>query len=315
MLSGTNFAKESSIGTQISSFDFEWDQQSERVIINTTNWTEPDEFYTVKPYQIILDFNQAVHVKNLLSSFPKSKAIKSVKLVENPEQKGKPRVIIALKHDMEYEIINVVGKNKTVIEIAKPARALVVTKKLTTVKKNYLSGKTIYLDAGHGGQDDGAQSITNHLEKQFNLDTAKRLERLLKNLGAKVIMSRTVDQSIEKARIVSQIEETHADIYIGIHFNWFRMRSVRGTETYYYNKNSKALAREVHFNLIDGLDQPDRGMRRKMLYTIHHSNIPAIIIEPAYLTNRIDNAKIEDPRFREKIAQALAKAIVSYFKP
>ncbi|HZJ83624.1 MAG TPA: peptidoglycan-binding protein, partial [Clostridia bacterium] len=55
-----------------------------------------------------------------------------------------------------------------------------------------LTGKTIILDAGHGGKDSGATK-NGFYEKNFNIDMAKRLERMLKEAGATVVMTRTND--------------------------------------------------------------------------------------------------------------------------
>ncbi|NLJ67565.1 MAG: hypothetical protein GX340_09720, partial [Clostridiales bacterium] len=59
--------------------------------------------------------------------------------------------------------------------------------------KGQLSGKTIILDPGHGGADSGA-AWNGNLEKNFNLDMALRLKRMLEHAGAKVLMTRTKDE-------------------------------------------------------------------------------------------------------------------------
>ncbi len=299
---------------KITSFEYEWDAYAERVIINTTGWVQPEEFYTFNPHQIILDFNDATYASDIVSAFSRSKDITEVKLIENPEEPGKPRVVIKLKEDMEFEVINVFGKNKTIVEIAKPAEKIEVKLETPTPKKTSLTGKIIFVDAGHGGTETGAISLTGKEEKVLTLDTAKRLETILTKLGAKVIMSRETDVTLEKPNIVKNVEDSRADIYVGIHYNSFRMHEIRGTETYFYNKPSSRLARMVHFGMLTGLSQPDRGVHRKMLYTVHHTDVPAVILEPAYLTNRTDNRKIESARFRDQVAWSIARALNGYFK-
>ena len=60
------------------------------------------------------------------------------------------------------------------------------------VKAGSLKGKTVIIDAGHGGSDSGAVG-SGYKEKNFTLDMAKRLERMLKKAGAEVVMTRTSD--------------------------------------------------------------------------------------------------------------------------
>ncbi len=60
------------------------------------------------------------------------------------------------------------------------------------VKAGSLKGKTVIIDAGHGGSDSGA-TRNGYKEKDFTFDMAKRLEGMLKKAGAEVIMTRSSD--------------------------------------------------------------------------------------------------------------------------
>src|SRR5204863_10050025 len=69
------------------------------------------------------------------------------------------------------------------------------------------TNRTIVIDAGHGGKDSGTKScINNEYEKQYTLDWARRLERLLASQGWKVVMTRTNDTTLPLADRVAVAE-------------------------------------------------------------------------------------------------------------
>src|SRR5699024_11119241 len=66
------------------------------------------------------------------------------------------------------------------------------------IHSSYLTSrqKTIVIDAGHGGSDPGT-SANGIVEKILVLDIAKRVEKLLKNAGYNVIMTRSDDEYVK----------------------------------------------------------------------------------------------------------------------
>ena len=59
-----------------------------------------------------------------------------------------------------------------------------------------ISGKTIIIDAGHGGEDGGAVGEDGTVEKDLNLDVALKLQALLEQQGCTVFMTRSEDISL-----------------------------------------------------------------------------------------------------------------------
>ena len=94
--------------------------------------------------------------------------------------------------------------------------------------------KKIVLDPGHGGKDPGAIGRTTGLrEKTVNLDIAKRLSKLLEAEGIKVVMTRTTDKFIPLDKRVEIANNSGADLFISVHANANRVRSLSGFEIYY----------------------------------------------------------------------------------
>src|ERR1019366_8810456 len=82
------------------------------------------------------------------------------------------------------------------------------------------TNRVIVLDPGHGGKNAGTESVLlNANEKEFSLDWARRLGRLLATNGSQVFLTRTNDSDVALSNRVALAEEHHADLFISLHFN------------------------------------------------------------------------------------------------
>jgi len=96
-----------------------------------------------------------------------------------------------------------------------------------------LSVHRVVLDAGHGGTDPGASSISNVSEKEITLDIQRRLATLLRTNGFDVVSTRNDDRLIplrERARLANG---SASDIFVSIHVNSIPHPNNHGVETYY----------------------------------------------------------------------------------
>jgi len=91
----------------------------------------------------------------------------------------------------------------------------------------------IVIDAGHGGNDPGAIGRSGLREKDVNLDIAKRLSKLLRQEGVETVMTRSGDKFIPLPNRVSIANGSGADLFVSIHSNASRSRSLNGFEVYY----------------------------------------------------------------------------------
>jgi len=94
----------------------------------------------------------------------------------------------------------------------------------------------IVIDPGHGGRDTGTIGPTGLREKDVTLDVSKRLAALLRErLGAEVVLTRTTDKSLSLERRTEIANKALADLFVSVHVNSSRYRSVNGVETFYLN--------------------------------------------------------------------------------
>jgi N-acetylmuramoyl-L-alanine amidase len=197
-----------------------------------------------------------------------------------------------------------------------------------TLSRN-LQDKVIVIDAGHGGQDPGAQ-FGGIKEKDINLDIAFRLKEVLTTKGCKVIMTREEDKDFflpnfvigrmaKRAELNERIRLAtlnNADLFISIHANSFPGGNSYGMETYYHVQSApgKALAERIHTQLRS--IQPDNKRKEKSgdYYLLNHSKMPAVLIEVGFLSNHRELKLLQQDSYKAKIVDAVTQGIETYFK-
>ena len=187
---------------------------------------------------------------------------------------------------------------------------------ITVIKPVTNEQKLVVIDAGHGGVASGAV-YGNLLEKDLNLDIAKRLNELLKKKGVKTYMLREDDSSMgnyERAYIANNL---NAKLYLSIHNNGEENRNYRGTMTLYCPSNSsnsftgKSFAGIIQQAVLASLRTVDRKViGRADLIVLKATTMPAALVEVGYMTNITDRSNLQKTSFRQKAAQALCDSIV-----
>ena len=132
------------------------------------------------------------------------------------------------------------------LELAEPPKAAGTTSrgKRNLTRALGLKVGRVVIDAGHGGHDTGTIGKAGLREKDLVVDIGRRLGELIEtNLGADVIYTRTTDRSVSLKERTKLANDSEADLFISVHANSSRLRSIRGVETYYlsFTTNSWAL--------------------------------------------------------------------------
>lgn len=184
-------------------------------------------------------------------------------------------------------------------------------------KQKPLNGLTIAIDAGHGGtDDDGAIGPTGVKEKDINLDIAKKLQILLENSGAKVIMTRNDDTAVDLYERIKIAQQNNALILLSLHANALEDGKnpylKHGSASYYYNRQAINLARTMRDAMVENLGTMDDGVAMKSL-AITRATLPlSVILEVGYMINPNDYALLTQDSFRQKAAQAIKSGLEKY---
>ncbi len=170
---------------------------------------------------------------------------------------------------------------------------------------------TVVIDPGHGGIDRGGIPGQRIPEKTMTLDTAFRLDALLRAAGFRTILTRRDDTFVSLPARVAIANAQRDAIFISIHYNAAPRAEGEGFETYYYSRRSARLASACYSKIIQAWPGLRRGVKTRGFYVIRKTNIPAVLVEPGFLTNPTDAAQISRPAMRQRIASLLAAAIIS----
>jgi len=205
-----------------------------------------------------------------------------------------------------------------------------------------LSQPLVAIDPGHGGKDSGAKGVlppgtftgltprfdrdgrTMLYEKDVTLDIALRLNGWLKARGFPTLMTRTKDLAGGDRPFTTTLADLKArtdlangagaQIFVSIHENALNQRAA-GTETYRYyfsDPLARSLAVLIHQQVLARLGLPDRGVRTAGFYVLRHSNMPAVLVEGAFIDNPQEALLLADPNERQALAEALGAGIVRY---
>ena len=173
--------------------------------------------------------------------------------------------------------------------------------------------KKVVIDAGHGGKDVGAIGGGIN-EKDITLDVAKRVEKLLKQKGYSVVMTRDDDTYVSLQDRVAISENASPDIFVSIHVNSSVRPEITGVETHYYHQESIALAQTVHSSLASAVQSPNRGLFKSKFYVINHTTSPAILVEIGFISNSSERSQLVGEKRKQATAKAIADGVQNYFK-
>ena len=194
-----------------------------------------------------------------------------------------------------------------------------------------VSEKVIVLDAGHGKPDEGAQSSSGTTEAETNLKIALKVQSLLEQSGATVILTRSdenaiydIDKTTLKEKKISDIHnrvkignESSADIFVSIHLNKIPQQQYDGWQTFYKEKDEKStkLATSIQKNLNESIQKEKKRVAMKLntVYIMKHVEIPISIVECGFLSNPEEEKQLLEEQYQDKLAWGIYNGIMDYF--
>ncbi len=185
----------------------------------------------------------------------------------------------------------------------------------------------VVIDAGHGGADPGKVSAGGALEKDINLEIAKKLQQFLEQEDVEVILTRDSDVGLydenasnkkvqDMKRRVELIESTKPVVTVSIHQNSYHEEYVHGAQTFYYanSEQSQQLAEKIQQVLLNTVDRNNTRVAKAndSYYLLKKTSSPIVIVECGFLSNRDEAQKLESDYYQEKLAWAIHMGILQY---
>ena len=184
---------------------------------------------------------------------------------------------------------------------------------------------------GHGKPDEGAQSSRGTTEAETNLKIALKLQNLLEQSGASVILTRSdenaiydIDAKTLKQKKISDIHnrvkignESSADIFVSIHLNKIPQQQYDGWQTFYNAKSAEGqkLAVSIQNNLNEAIQKENNRVAKTIdnIYIIKHVEIPTTIVECGFLSNPKEEQKLLNDEYQNRLSWGIYNGIIDYF--
>ncbi len=188
-----------------------------------------------------------------------------------------------------------------------------------------LTGKTILLDPGHGGDVDDPDGDTGAIgplgslwsERNINLENAWVIKAELEKLGAMVTMTRTDDSFVSLKARLDISRALQPDLFIAIHADSMNdnvdISKLSGFSVFYREPLAASLGEAVRKNVVEGLGKKDRRLNKKNFYVIRGTWAPSILIEMGFVPNPVEFEKLIDPVEQARMASAIGSAVVQWY--
>lgn len=233
-------------------------------------------------------------------------------------------------------VIGLVGRT-----VGFAGQGMVAQEKLDN-QKQWIAGKVIVLDAGHGGDDPGV-IVGSTKEKDVTLPVALKTKAALEALGAKVVMTRETDVDLggkireELTKRVDLVAQNQAQLFVSIHANKLDC-NCWGAQTFYQRSEKpgqndptkppepaslapeadrfaqgKTLAVAIQ-NQLRKWTPTTRVALQANYFVLRTAPVPAALVEVGFLSNGKEAANLRDPAYQSLVANAIALGIADYFQ-
>jgi len=212
--------------------------------------------------------------------------------------------------------------------------------------------RTIALDPGHGGDDEGVKSADGVKEKDLTLAIARRVKAAIEaRLGLRVLLTRDDDRNVPVDERTSVANNNKADLFVSLHANGSMRPAASGALIFLaafdrdaaqasaggaerlpafgggsreielvpwdlaqtrHLAQSEAFAEMLQQQFRDHVPLASRPIDRAPLRVLESANMPAVLIELGYLTNPDQAKLLTGETFQNTAAQAIFDAIVRF---
>ncbi|MFH0991631.1 MAG: N-acetylmuramoyl-L-alanine amidase [bacterium] len=261
----------------------------------------------VEPAAIIVDIFGATSNTNWITHHLTAKGIESVIWDQVGTEHYRLSISLASDQHWGYDVGYDAGTTLR-IRVRRPP--------LIKEPDQVLKGMIFAVDAGHGGNSDGALGSTGVREKDVNMAIVRHLDSLLLQRGAKVVLTRSNDSDISMATRTDTIINSGARILISVHCNSIGETSnpetVNGTSTYYRHLGFKTLADIMYGKMLSlGLDQ--FGVVGSFNFSLSApTQLPNVLVETAFLSNPEDEMKLLNDGFRRSVAEKIVEGLEEF---
>lgn len=256
-------------------------------------------FQQADPSKIVVDVFGATNNTNWITQLASVMEIKNVSYEQLEDEIF--RITIDLKHAQHWGHMIYYRGNNLVIQVRRQPENL------------SLKGLTIGVDAGHGGSNTGAGGPTGSSEKMLTLAVSLKLQKLLAQEGANVIMTRTTEKFFDNKERILFYRDSLPHVLVSIHLNSSSdpIRAA-GTSTFYRYIGFRNLSNSIYKRMLE-LGLPDYGNNSSFNFMLNSPiEYPNALVEALFLSNPEEEMKILDDGFQQQMAEKIVQGIKDF---
>jgi len=196
--------------------------------------------------------------------------------------------------------------------------------------QNVVAGRekpVVVIDSGHGGNDPGKIGVDGSLEKDINLQIAKKLKAYLEASDVKVVMTREDDRGLytesdshkkmaDMRNRCALINEAEPDLVVSIHQNSYHQEAISGGQVFYYkgSEKGKKLAEilQKRFDFVLGDKNRRLAKPNGNYYLLLHVKKPIVIVECGFLSNWEESAALKSEDYQNRLAWTIHMGVMEY---
>lgn len=255
----------------------------------------------IDPSKIVVDVFGATNNTNWITQLENVQEIKNVYYEQAEDEIY--RVTIELNHAQHWGYQIYYKGNTLVIKVKRQPADLSLNKLVIAV------------DAGHGGTNTGAGGPTGSSEKALALAVALKLQKVLQQEGAKVIMTRTSEKFVDNLQRVLFYRDSIPDLLISIHLNSAADPiRVSGTSTFYRYIGFRNLSLTIYKRMLE-LGLKEYGNTGSFNFMLNSPiEYPNALVETLFISNPEDEMKILDENFQQQMAEKIMLGIKDFLE-
>ncbi|HLJ58155.1 MAG TPA: N-acetylmuramoyl-L-alanine amidase [bacterium] len=264
---------------------------SQRATVTVHQWTYPD--------RLAIDIADGVFRDRRTDVEIGSGGIRNVVVSQFGLHPNLTRVLVHLNRKIAYTMTTADGGRTVVIGF-------------TDAGREGPPPPAVIIDPGHGGDDSGAIGPKGTHEADVALNIGRMVKDALERQGTHTVLTRTDNTTVALEDRPDLAQRYGGIVFVSIHANASADPTVQGTTTYYYTPQSRALAELVQAEVTRALGEQDRGLQTARFYVIVNTQMPAILVETAFISNPKEEAMLRDPAVDQRIAEAIARGIEKF---
>jgi N-acetylmuramoyl-L-alanine amidase len=261
-----------------------------------SSFTESD------PTRINIDVYGAVSNSNWITQQLSTKEIKNAYYSQVSKQQF--RITLELNHRQVWGY-----------QVSYKGKSLVVKVKRQPERLK-LKDLTVVVDAGHGGDNNGALGCTGVKEKDVTLAIVQHMKEVLEKKGAHVILTRSDDANLTMIERLKRIWSSDADILVSIHANSIGLTTnpedTKGAATFYKHVCFRPLSLSILEQVLKtGLTS--FGNVGSFNFTLNSlTELPNVLVETAFISHPEDEMKLLDDDFRSELAGRIVDGLQEF---